>query len=75
MQRSHNVGIADVRCQVAAEPSHQMLQGSQFEGTDDALTFGADDFVTGTLKMNINDNGGTDRFGTLELFDEDEAGN
>lgn len=48
-------------------PSVTILQ------TDAGLTFGADDFVTGELKMNVNDAGGTDRFGTLELFDETQA--
>jgi len=42
--------------------------------TDDALTFGAEEFGTATLALNINDAGGTDRFGTLELSSETEAG-
>jgi len=42
--------------------------------TDDALTFGAEEFGTATLSLNINDAGGTDRFGTLELSSETEAG-
>ena len=41
--------------------------------TDDALTFGAEEFGTATLALNINDAGGTDRFGTLELSSETEA--
>lgn len=41
--------------------------------TDDALTFGAEEFGTASLALNINDNGGTDRFGTLELSSETEA--
>lgn len=41
--------------------------------TDDALTFGAEEFGTATLALNINDAGGTDRFGTLELASETEA--
>lgn len=42
--------------------------------TDDDLTFGADDFATATMQMNINDAGGSSRFGTLELSSEPEAG-
>lgn len=42
--------------------------------TDDALTFGAEEFGTATLALNVNDAGGTDRFGTLELSSETEAG-
>ena len=41
--------------------------------TDDALTFGAEEFGTATLALNINDAGGTDRFGTLELSSETQA--
>lgn len=41
--------------------------------TDDALTFGADDFGVGTLVLNINDSGGATRFGTLELSSEPES--
>lgn len=40
----------------------------------DDLTFGAEDFATGSLQMNINDAGGTSRFGTLALSSETEAG-
>ena len=42
--------------------------------TADDLTFGADDFATASLSMNVNDAGGTDRFGTLLLSSETEAG-
>ena len=42
--------------------------------TDDALTFGAEEFGTATLALNVNDAGGTDRFGTLALSSETEAG-
>lgn len=42
--------------------------------TDDALTFGAEEFGTATLALNINDAGGTDRFGTLEISSETQAG-
>jgi len=41
--------------------------------TDDALTFGAEEFGTATLALSINDAGGTDRFGTLELASETQA--
>jgi hypothetical protein len=41
--------------------------------TDDDLTFGAEDFATATLILNINDAGGTNRFGTLALSSEPEA--
>jgi hypothetical protein len=41
---------------------------------DNALTFGSDDFGIGTLVMNINDAGGTDRFGIMTLADEVQAG-
>ena len=41
--------------------------------TDDALTFGAEEFGTATLALNINDAGGSDRFGTMELASETEA--
>lgn len=41
--------------------------------TDDALTFGADDFATATLQMNINDAGSPNRFGDLQLFSETQA--
>ncbi|MGB5810113.1 MAG: hypothetical protein WBG86_06255 [Polyangiales bacterium] len=40
---------------------------------DNALTFGSDDFVQGTLVLNVNDAGGTDRFGTLQLASQTEA--
>ena len=39
---------------------------------ENALTFGADDFVRGTLVLNINDAGGSDRFGTISLSSEPE---
>ena len=41
--------------------------------TDDALTFGAEEFGTATLALNVNDAGGSDRFGTMELASETEA--
>lgn len=41
--------------------------------TDDDLEFGAEDFATATLQLNINDAGGTDRFGTLAWSSETEA--
>lgn len=41
--------------------------------TDDALTFGAEDFVRGTLQIQINDAGGTDRFGTMFLASESQS--
>ncbi|MGH3997606.1 MAG: hypothetical protein ACRDTJ_09115, partial [Pseudonocardiaceae bacterium] len=41
--------------------------------TDDDLTFGAEDFATGALALQVNDAGGTDRFGTLDLSSEVEA--
>jgi len=41
--------------------------------TDDALTFGAEEFGTATLALNINDAGGANRFGTLELASETQA--
>jgi hypothetical protein len=41
--------------------------------TDDALTFDAEDFAVGTLVLNVNDAGGSDRFGTLDLSSEPEA--
>jgi hypothetical protein len=41
--------------------------------TDDALTFGAEEFGTATLALNVNDAGGSDRFGTLELASETQA--
>ena len=41
--------------------------------TDDDLTFGAEDFATATLILNINDAGGTNRFGTLDLSSEPQA--
>lgn len=41
--------------------------------TDDDLTFGAEDFATATLRMNINDAGGSQRFGTLFLANEVQA--
>jgi len=42
--------------------------------TDEALTFGAEEFGTATLQLNVNDAGGSSRFGTLELSSETEAG-
>ncbi len=41
--------------------------------TDDDLTFGADDFAVAALLMIINDAGGTQRFGTLQLSNETES--
>ncbi len=41
--------------------------------TDDALVFGAEDFATATILMNINDAGGSDRFGEIQWFSETEA--
>lgn len=41
--------------------------------TADDLTFGADDFATAVMQMNINDAGGTSRFGTLAISSETEA--
>ena len=41
--------------------------------TDDALTFGSDDFATGVVEMILNDAGGTDRFGTMLLSTETES--
>jgi hypothetical protein len=41
--------------------------------TDDDLTFGAEDFGVATLILNINDAGGTQRFGTLALSSEAQA--
>lgn len=40
---------------------------------DNALTFGSDDFVQGTVVLNVNDGGGTDRFGELLLSSQTEA--
>jgi hypothetical protein len=42
--------------------------------TDDDLTFGAEDFANGSLRLVLNDAGGTDRFGTLRVSSEAEAG-
>lgn len=42
--------------------------------TADDLTFGADDFAVASIEMNINDAGGTSRYGTLALSSETEAG-
>lgn len=39
----------------------------------DALTFGADDFVTGSLTISIADAGGTNRFGTMQLSTEAQS--
>lgn len=41
--------------------------------TDDDLSFGAEDFAVATLILNINDAGGSNRFGTLALSTEPEA--
>lgn len=41
--------------------------------TDDELVFGADDFGTGSLQLNINDAGGSNRFGTIEWSSEPES--
>ena len=40
---------------------------------DNSLVFGADDFGVGTLVLNVNDAGGTDRFGTMQLASEIES--
>jgi len=41
--------------------------------TDDDLTFGADDFATATMQANINDAGGSNRFGTLTISSESQS--
>ncbi len=41
--------------------------------TNDDVTFGTDDFTRGTLRLSINDAGGTDRFGTVLWADENQA--
>ncbi len=41
---------------------------------DNALTFGSDDFGVGTIVLNILDAGGSDRYGTMQLANETEAG-
>ncbi len=41
--------------------------------TDDDLTFGAEEFVSGALKVNVNDAGGTNRFGTIAWSSETQA--
>lgn len=41
--------------------------------TDDDLTFGAEDFAVAALRLNVNDAGGADRFGKLELSSETQA--
>ncbi len=41
--------------------------------TDDDLTFGAEEFATGALKVNVNDAGGTTRFGTIAWSSETQA--
>ncbi len=41
--------------------------------TDDDLTFGAEEFATGSLKLQINDAGGTQRFGTMAWSSETQA--
>lgn len=40
---------------------------------DNALTFGSDDFVQGTVALIINDAGGTQRFGDLFIASQTEA--
>lgn len=40
---------------------------------DNALTFGSDDFGVGTLVLNLNDSGGSTRFGTMLLASERQA--
>ncbi len=41
--------------------------------TDDALTFGADDFIQAVLSLQINDGGGQDRYGTIRYASEAQA--
>lgn len=41
----------------------------------DAITFGSDDFITGSLNFTILDAGGTERFGSMTLSNETESGN
>lgn len=41
--------------------------------TDDAVTFGAEDFAVGPLRLNINDAGGTQRYGSLQWSTESQA--
>lgn len=50
-----------------------MIPSASIRITDDDLTFGADDFATGTLTLNILDAGGANRFGTLNISSEPEA--
>lgn len=40
---------------------------------DNSLVFGADDFVTGTIVLNLNDAGGSERFGTMQLSSEPQS--
>ena len=40
---------------------------------DQALSFGTEDFVNGSLVIGINDAGGTDRFGTFTLANQNQA--
>lgn len=49
-------------------PSAQILL------SDEALTFADDDFTVGNLTLKILDAGGSDRFGTLQVFSETQAG-
>ncbi len=49
------------------------VPSAQIQVTDDALTFADDDFTVGTLTLKILDAGGTDRFGTLQVFSETQA--
>lgn len=41
--------------------------------TDDDLTFGAEDFATATLILEINDAGGSERFGTIAWSSEPQS--
>lgn len=50
------------------------VPSAQVRITDDELTFGAEDFATAALLLSILDAGGSDRFGTLRLSSEVEAG-
>lgn len=41
--------------------------------TDDNLTFGAENFATASLRLNVNDAGGTNRFGTMQISSEPQS--
>ncbi len=41
--------------------------------TDDALAFADDDFAIANITVNVLDAGGTDRFGTVQLYSETQA--